>query len=796
MSHILYYIKDKSLKLTPSKDVHNKLYYLEARVPNDDDIKNHIKDKDTDVKIKDILKQYKSTQEAINQIKIDISKVDNYIPLYDEYSRNLYIINRDNVYDRVIHDYYRFPNEHMIDVFKKKRKDLKEQIKTMDLPKDVKKSLGEYKSTSDIHYEVKASQYFIIREYRKLSLLLEFLNNFDLDTLQSTYVNAFYYYSNKIGKDITVCRRPSFLPHLKHITPYYSRSELINLALNMEKISSDQKYYDPKKINELCKIVRHNDIRAETLKSHQQYIINNDKIGIIQYYSLQGSYFINQYLRGLTRYQTRNILLEKSIRSMWELIDGAPKFDREYTLYRFIKNDSHLKFLSEGDNYITPSFVSTTRDPFYRSDIYKFGFILIKIKIPKNVKGIALCIETISHFPAEEEIILPPLSVLRLDKKDKNIKYFHTDKMTEDKVNTRYEFTYLGKEPIKFKSIPEGEPGHIVDFLIKKQSSYSTVGERISDFVNRFTNEMNQFETKIGNKTYTLITEWYNSTSVYKNFYAAHTDNGFIIYTIIKDYVSFTIEIGEDSDGSHMYVNYYFRYSNSTRAKEISDEDFILFLSKVAYYFEIPDLVLYADYSSCDTKIKRIKVDISDRKASDYDTYHGGNYCTDFYNYLKSGNKRYLDKSITAKFSYDQLDRLKKEDPLKILLKDEQDHIYQIYVKTYLTVTKKDKHNIADFYIHLVDNHCVYVPIFTEKMYRLFKDDPFKKDYYVLNAVDYLYDRKLIDYKPDFEPSKVSDDTALDKTKDKHPKNRYRLDMDDKHARVPSREQYSGETTL
>ena len=34
--------------------------------------------------------------------------------------------------------------------------------------------------------------------------------------------------------------------------------------------------------------------------------------------------------------------------------------------------------------------------------------------MPKNKKGVALCIETVSHFADEEEIILSPLSVLKL----------------------------------------------------------------------------------------------------------------------------------------------------------------------------------------------------------------------------------------------------------------------------------------------------------------------------------------------------------------------------------------------
>ena len=75
------------------------------------------------------------------------------------------------------------------------------------------------------------------------------------------------------------------------------------------------------------------------------------------------------------------IYLEKNIKAMYDLIRSAPKFDKDYILYRFIKDDPHLINLSVGDTINTKSFLSTTRDPFYRSEEYKFGFIILKIKM-------------------------------------------------------------------------------------------------------------------------------------------------------------------------------------------------------------------------------------------------------------------------------------------------------------------------------------------------------------------------------------------------------------------------------
>lgn len=781
MSHILYSIPKNILIYVPDKKVHEELYFLKAVVPNEQQVKKYLNIKH-DKSIKSYFDGFSTVEDAINKIKVDISKINYYVPLYDEYSKNLYIINRNNVYDRVIYRSYRFPTKSMIENFIKKKEEIGGKIKDIGLPKDIEKSLGEFKETTEVHYNIDASKYFVIREYRKLVLMLEFLKSFDIKTLEDTYVKVFYFYANKVGKDITVCKRPSFLPHFTHIKPYYTRSELINMALNMEKIKSSDKFYDHDDIMKLCKIVKDNDISAKTLLKHQLYIIKNDKIGIIQYYSLQGSFFINEYLRGRTDYIYKNELLEKSINAMYKLINNAPAFDKSYILYRFIMTDNHLKYLEIGDEYIPKSFVSTTRDPFYRSEVYKFGFILMKIKIPKEVKGVALCMETVSHFPKEEEILLSPNSILRLDKKNKGVSYYHTDINNETEITTMYEFTYMGKNPLILSNRPELKyKSEVLDLLeLKHEKSYS-IQERIIRFIEENVNSIYQFKTKIGDKSFTLITEWYNSMKVYENFYAAKSNNGFMIYTIVNDYINFTIELGEDSDGNYMYVNYYFRHSNTPNSKIIKDKDFLDFLSKLSYYFQVKYVILYTDYASCDNKASLENIN------EIYKAYYGGNYCVDFYDYLKYNKKRYAGiskntKELTPKFDYNQLDSLKITDPLKILRKDDQDEIYHIYIKTYKPSVDSNKHNISDFYIHMIEKYCVYVPVYVDKMDRFFKNNnPFNNDYYLLDSPEYLYNRNLIPEIPKFPKSK------LEPPKNKSevmPKNKYRLDQE-KDQRVP-----------
>ena len=121
---------------------------------------------------------------------------------------------------------------------------------------------------------------------------------------------------------------------------------------------------NPDNIDELCKIVTENDITSNILLSHQTHIIKNDFTSLIKFYTIQGSFFINQYMRNLTNYKTRNIFLEKNIKYIWNGIKNSPPFDKDYYIYRFIKTDYFIKNLEIGDIYEEEGFLSTTRDPF------------------------------------------------------------------------------------------------------------------------------------------------------------------------------------------------------------------------------------------------------------------------------------------------------------------------------------------------------------------------------------------------------------------------------------------------
>ena len=141
-----------------------------------------------------------------------------------------------------------------------------------------------------------------------------------------------------------------------------------------------------------------------------------------------------------------------------------------------------------------------------------------------------------------------------------------------------------------------------------------------------------------------------------------------------------------------------------------------------------------------------------------------------------------LDKTVLyPKFNYYDLDLLKTTDPLKILSKNDKDEIHQIYIKTYQPYKNKTKQNLADFYIFLIENYCIHVDVFIEKMDRLFKlDNPFQSVYYVLDGVMYLYNKELISYIPSFDDN-MAESPNEEQSK---PKNEYRT-IETRLIRVP-----------
>lgn len=751
MSIYLYDIKNKVIKTYQKDEVFDALYFLEARVPTIDEIKKF--------KINVDLEELKHT----------ISKLDNKVPLYDVVTENMYLIKKENVYNRVYHQNYRFP----------------EQLLLEDLILKQKK-YAKIKESGNV-------ETLLLRKILKVDLMITFLENFDLDVLYDTYVKIFYKYS-KYGKEITLCKNSSFVPQFLHVKPYLTKGEILNLALNFLVIKNENIDVD----ENLCKKILKHQMTSSMLLSHHNYIILNEKLGLTQYYTIQGSYFMNQYLRNMTSYHNKNEYLEKLIWPMWNLVLNSPEFDKDYYVYRFINNDSFLHNLEIGDTFVESGFMSTTRDPFYRSDLYKFGFILIKVKIPKGKQGVALCLETISHFPEELEIIFPPKTHFRLINKGDDCKYYHTDKNFSKQIKTRYEFEWIKNEPILFSRNIQTLNTKRVNFLEIPKTSSISLTEKIKAFENNYVNEMYQFKTIIGDKEYTAVSEWYDSTGAYKNYYAIESKMGYSIYTLYNGYILFFIEIGETPNGNMMHINYFLKYSSVDPSEVIGDDNLIKFFCSIAYYFDIQIVVLYSNYLNCTIYNDMIQHggNIVPRQRSfglpDKDTQLtadkkigetailGGSYPVDLYQYLTTGKKRYsdiglLNVELKPMFSYYYLDTLKVTSPSKVLLKDDRDELYQIYEKIFLHEIEKENDNIAFFYSWLKDKKCYLLDYLSRKLDRLFEShNPFMRDYYLLDAQTYLYNRRLIST----YPININKDISIKRNILKENKNDYRINND------------------
>jgi hypothetical protein len=764
---ILYNKSNNSLEKVKNTEALDNLYYLKHDLPTQSQIDEYVKKNNND--ISNFLKN-----KGLKNIVINLSSLTDHFPLFSPYDENLYLVSKELVFKYVMYDDYRFPTQDFL---------------TKLIQKQQKIGTENRSQTDDVIEK---------RKYKKMNLMINFLTIFDLDIMQKNYEKVFYANNprgNVDEKNLSICKRPSYMTHFQHLKPYYTIDDLRNIALNMGRDISD---YD-----KLCSVVRENDISADTLLEHQRHIIKNDKVGLIQYYTLQGSYVMNEYLRNNVSYNTKNLYLEKLIKLMWELVNESPAFDKSYTVYRFVFTDSHISHLQIGDIYIEPSFISTTRDPFYRVDLHKFGFILVKIKIPKMQKGMALCVETLSHFMDEQEIVLPPLSMLRLDKRDDKCDYFHTNKKCTSLITSRYEFTLIGKKDISFIDKPLVKYVKTIDFL--KLPEYvekdKTIDGRIDHFFNNSLNEQNQFIAIVGKSKFVIIAEFYNSLGIIDKFYAVSTENGFSFYTIYENYIIFMIEIGSHpkTKRPYMHVNYNIKYSTVNKNKYFSDNEFILFLSSIAFYFKIDSVTLWADFKSCDlfafqhnkkfapdrsyeesegnipyNFVKNFQSTIDDvpKIQRSYETKFdndndyieninfskligGGTYCVDFYKYFTKSKTKYDSISsleLQPNFTYKQLDIMLVVSPFDILNKNDPDDIYQIYDKAYLqSIPDIEYDNLADFYIYLIEHKCYLVNTFVEKLNRLFNKNvsPFVLHSYNLDPYAYLYNHELIGYYPD-----------------------------------------------
>ena len=461
---------------------------------------------------------------------VTLSNYDNIIPMFDIYTMKIYPIENSNIHFRMIDCYYRFINKELVDWM------------------------------NNIVKKKKANYLFVKQN-------LEILKNYDISILYENSINTFFKYSPKFGLEISICKRNSFHPKMKHIIPYYTKKELLKLGMNMKLIKNTTSYdlLDQETHYRICKQISKNDISVDTIIKHSQYIIDKKIIDLINYYSLNGSFLMNKLLRDFSTeskyYYPQQII---NINKLINNINNAPSLPNDFHFYRFIWEDDFLIKLKVGEHFIDNGFTSTTRDPFYSPGTnFNFGLVLLKINIPKNIKGIGLFIENFSLFPIEEEFLLGPGNKLKLIGKDNNFKYHHLNPKFERLVTKKYEFIWDGKDNSiisKISKFPKSKL-NIPQVNVNTKIEGDNILERLEFLIKNYSTH---FHMNID--TYKLNIHWFDGTSSYKDFYYNNNIKGLIINLVENNMIITSIECGDE-----MIVNYLLTkfYNNNKTKKEL-----------------------------------------------------------------------------------------------------------------------------------------------------------------------------------------------------------------------------------
>jgi len=321
-------LKNTTIEKVNIIDILHKLYYNLYTLPTSSEINEYNK--------------LHSTKYQLEKIKEIISDIETDIPLFDIITQNIYLIPANQVYMYVVEKYYRLPTEKIYNYLENAYQ--KTKIHTLK---------------------------------NRLEKNVNFLKNYDFTTLFNTYLRVIYTNSNQIGKNITYCRKLTFLPYLQ-LSPYYTRAEIINMALNLKLIKPDLTYYDNEKLDNLCVKLTSIDITSEILLKHQVYIEKNNAQHIIYYYTFYGSLYYNNYIRQDT---IHDIYVDKNIKQLFSLIKKAPSINtnNDQYVYRFVSNDDYLQDVRINGIYTEKSFISTSRNPFYEPKNHVFGYILLHI---------------------------------------------------------------------------------------------------------------------------------------------------------------------------------------------------------------------------------------------------------------------------------------------------------------------------------------------------------------------------------------------------------------------------------
>jgi hypothetical protein len=645
--------------------------------------------------------------------KIKLSEYEEYIPMYDIYSQQIYPIFKKNLHYRLIESHYRFITDEIKDWIENKYNEFK---------KDKNKS----------------------KLFKKN---LEIIDNYDLKVLIETSYKVLYKYSKLLGLQISICKRKSFNPYIKHLKPYYSKNELIKLGENMGIIKEniDLELLNDKETHyNICKKISTNDVSFDEIKDHTENIINNNIISWITFYSFYGSFIFNFYLRVKDPLQTNmNTYVYDGLKLILNAYKNSSSLKKDYIFYRFLWDDSFIKNLLIGTTFYDNGFTSTTRDPFYSPGLNgTFGLILMKIHIPKNVRGVGYFIENFSLFPNEEEFLIPPFSKFKLISKDNNFKYFHTNPEFEKLITKKYEVEYISTDYNLLSTYSFNDITKTVDL-----ENYLARGINKLEMIKNFIEKYNKFIILLNKKKYTMYYQWFDGTenSSYSKLYGNKTKEG-INFTIFSEdgYPYLNIELGDQLIVNYINTKYF--YQNTKQELNNEHIDLIFHFGKVFQYREAKIYHTYRNFSEFIKNYdKNLKIFLFNNL-----------YNHTMYDYIKNKNKEFnSDKYIKYELGWYNFDNfINKLLPESIINKfnlkfktigeniidiiENNFSIYNNYI--YEISNDKDLIMVVDKTINLLTQNYFIYNIYNRVQYE-YKDIPYNINYsYSDNIKNTFYD--------------------------------------------------------
>jgi len=772
MKFVLYYPKNKSnnIVIVDELNVIDELYNNLALLVSIDQLKSDQTILDQLFKLGqldlsyDLAKSTKSAasaksaklaklEEFISEQKNNLSRLSYKIPLFDYTTKNIYLIVAEDVFIKVSIFDYRFPDNRIMNLLQNTIKEL---------------------------HNIKIPNAEWIDQYiNKINKNINFLSNFNLILLKETFTDIFLN-TNPTTRELTSCIKPSYLPYQNYQSPYYTKSELVSMALNLNLVEFTNKNpwsYSKSEIKKICDSLSEYEIKTQMLIFNQLYILYNNAKSYVQYYSLFGSYYFNSYLRNTN--STTDPELDTHIDNILQIIKKAPQFDSDYEVYRFIESDDYLSDLKIGDIFNERSFISTTRNPFYSMKDNVFGFIILKIKLKKKIPGIALLIESYSNYPHEQEVLLPP-SKLKLVSIDSDFKYYHWNKLAERKIIKKYVFEYVETISYDIKDYTSNYlkfDGFILEIDFFNKSYGKNTSESMYNFFNSLTkvNLRRFFYSKIGQTTYKFSAYFLTQNKVYSKFFFLQKSDdenrllGDEIYLTIQNPSNGEIELIVEIRNI-ISINYYHRFSGLKN--NIPDNDLLHWLSGLAKSLNISTIIIHGNYSSYAHVVEKIlsksnfdqetlldnfitlqnqNIDNPDTNILNLYTADINTYCIDLVEYIFEKKKRFDKKSyINRRVPFHLIDKLNNVNFEQLYQKyGIKEYIYEELYRIFLKLNKPNI-SVIDFYKII---HNLY-PYMILNLHNLIVLSLPKSSvlpwhfYYIFKPFEYLFEKELIQFLP------------------------------------------------